>query len=622
MPGPKSESLLYGQYKYHRNGNICDSLLQYTMAYGKICCYRGVGLLFRVVVSDPKAIKHILVSKPDSFPKMPLDLFLIKRAIGNGLLVVEGSQHARQRKIISEAFHFDAISKIYPIFVQATEKLLSKWERLCSSKKSPLIDAREEFSFITLDVIGLSAFGFDFKAVEGDYSEIREAFTNIIPLAGMSLIYVILKFLPFVEFLPLSDNIIRNSAVKCIQNAVKKVIDERLHLIENGKEVPNDLLSLLLNTRQNASENEQLTEEEIMNNVQTFMLAGHETTANVLCWTFYLLSENPEFCKRLRSELWAKLQGKAPTMRQLQDKELPLLYATCKESMRLYPAAPIISRKCNEDTVLGGYLVPSGTSILISPWVLGRHPDYWERPNDFWPERWLEQSSNTDLEDNPFKWLPFIAGPRQCVGRGFAEKELMVVISLILQNFDLKVHPSCEPVIPVHQITLRPSSLKMRVTSESSEPSACEHAAAANLTVTGSRPGPRGVAEPPPAPARSVSHGVRSSCRSDRAPGPGPEPSRIHQSRIRRAARPRVRQERSLLQAPRPKHRLAPRPAAAAGPRAGRAGPAAARARRDSPGLSSQQSCHRLRSASDYAKDFVPRWGVVKSSQGVGIFCI
>ncbi|EKX35862.1 hypothetical protein GUITHDRAFT_79406 [Guillardia theta CCMP2712] len=438
--------------------------MRYTLDFGNICCYRGVGLLFRVIVSDPKAIKHILVSKPYSFPKMPLDLFLIRRAIGDGLLVAEGNQHVRQRKLISEAFHFDAISQIHPIFVQATEKLLRKWERLCSTRQEPVIDAREEFSFITLDVIGLSAFGFDFKAVEGDYSEIREAFRNIIPLAGVSLIYVILKFFPFVEYLPLPDNMIRNSAVKTIQNAVKQVIDERLHLIEKGQKVPKDLLSLLLNTRQSASEKERLTDQEIMNNVQTFMVAGHETTANVLCWTFYLLSENPEFCKRLRSEVWEKLQGKAPTMRQLQDKELPLLSATCRESMRLYPAAPIISRYCKEDTVLGGYFVPSGTSVLLSPWVLGRHPDLWERPNDFWPERWLDNSPRGVSEDNPFKWLAFLAGPRQCVGRGFAEKELMVTIALILQNFDLKVDPSCEPVTPVHQITLRPSSLKMRLT--------------------------------------------------------------------------------------------------------------------------------------------------------------
>ncbi|EKX45313.1 hypothetical protein GUITHDRAFT_152793, partial [Guillardia theta CCMP2712] len=245
IPGPKASSFFLGMYSTLRGSSPCSCELNWTRQYGKIVCYRSFGMNFRVLITDPEDMKYVLVTNPRQFPKPTREITLVRRVAGEGLLVIEGDDHARQRRIISEAFHFEAITKIYPVFVSVTEKLVKKWENLCASQPQgqPLVlDIKKEVSHLTLDVIGLSAFGFDFQSVEGGKSVVRDAFQDIMPMGGLSLRTIILRMFPILEYLPLPIIIQANKATETLRGTVRRVVQERHSQIKAGVAVDDDLL--------------------------------------------------------------------------------------------------------------------------------------------------------------------------------------------------------------------------------------------------------------------------------------------------------------------------------------------------------------------------------------------
>ncbi|EKX49432.1 hypothetical protein GUITHDRAFT_53777, partial [Guillardia theta CCMP2712] len=400
--------------------------------YGSVFCYRLIGISYRLVITDVESLKRVLISNPRDFHKPQTEIRLLRKIVGNGLLTVDGDDHVRHRKIISEAFHFDALKNLYPIFTSSTERIIRRWKRQVSlqSNKVHEIDLKSEMSCLTLDIIGLAAFGYDFNAIEGNNSELRQAYLELTPTAGSSLWMFFCRTYPLLYMLDLPSYYRERQAEKVLRSTVKKIVRERMAQGGNCK----DLLGLLIDATDNQDPDRRLSEEELIFNVQTFMVAGHETTGNALSWAIYLLAGHRENQEKLRAELSGKLQGRCPAVHELSDKHLPYLFAVMKEVLRLYPPAPITFRTTTKDEVIQGNQVDKGTIMVVSPFLLGRSLELWDRPDDFWPERWLQASPTKD-DKHPFSWIPFLAGARQCIGRNFAEKEFMAVLALLVQNF-------------------------------------------------------------------------------------------------------------------------------------------------------------------------------------------
>jgi cytochrome P450 len=225
-----------------------------------------------------------------------------------------------------------------------------------------------------------------------------------------------------------------------------------------------DLLSMLLSARDEADSKSAagvggMDDAQVRDEAMTLFLAGHETTANALAWTFALLSQHPHVERAVRSELTATLQGRTATAADL--RALPYLGAVVKESMRLYPPAWLLARRAESEDVLGGVRVPKGSVVLISPYVLHRAPHVWKNPLGFDPERFLAP----DLKLGRCDYLPFSAGPRKCIGDGFAMMEAQLVLATLLQRFSFALVPG-QALEPEPLITLRPRyGVRMRVSA-------------------------------------------------------------------------------------------------------------------------------------------------------------
>lgn len=249
------------------------------------------------------------------------------------------------------------------------------------------------------------------------------------------------------EWFPRPENIRYRHAIAEMDEAIYKLIQQR----RQSNEKTNDLLSMLMEAKDEQT-GQQMDDKLLRDEVATLMLAGHETTANALSWTWMLLSQNPAAREKLQSELNRVLQGKSPTLEDLA--QLVYTQQVMKESMRLYPPVSLLGREAAVNTQIGDYEIPQGTSIMISQWVMHRHPKYFDHPEAFQPERWTQE-----LEKQLPKgvYIPFGDGPRICIGKGFAQMEAALLLATIAQKFQIDLVAGYS-IVPQPSITLRPES--------------------------------------------------------------------------------------------------------------------------------------------------------------------
>mmetsp|Transcript_30083 Transcript_30083/g.48492 ORF Transcript_30083/g.48492 Transcript_30083/m.48492 type:complete len:528 (-) Transcript_30083:576-2159(-) len=456
IPGPKSDSIFWGHFWMIRLEEPYTWLGDWLETYGNVCCFREALFGYRVMISSVEDLKRVLVAQPKRYPKPQLETTIIRIIAGNGLLAVEGESHTRLRRIVSKAFSFDAVHKLYPTFVEQADILLSAWTQVCAANTDQgnrtILDIGSQMNYVSLDIIGLTAFGYAFESLKGAECEVRKAYNKIMPMAGnMSVIPIFLKMFPILNFLPVPSFLQVHRAQKTLQTLVRRIVDVKAARFTNISDQDlsrSDLLDLMIQSGANNNESARLSNEELADNVQTFLFAGHDTISSALSWAHYLLALNPEKRSKLRQELTDKLDGRAPTYQELADNAIPYLRAVIMEVMRLYPPLPVTVRVTTDDDSFGGYDVPRDTVLVLSPSALGRHPDLWEKPNDFIPERWFASDGSLlqGNEKHPFAWMPFLAGERSCIGRGFAEKEYMCLLAMIVQRVDLDIAPECPKI--------------------------------------------------------------------------------------------------------------------------------------------------------------------------------
>ncbi len=431
-PGPRGKPII-GNLREFRS-DILGLLETSTRAYGEIVHFR-VGPREIFLLNDPYYIQHVLQTNSRNYRK-GMALVRSKILLGEGLLTSEGDFWLQQRRLIQPAFHRKRIAAFGQIMTDCTLEMMTQWQSYIEVHQ-PLTMA-EEMMGLTLNIVCQTLFSTTITKEE--QAAVQEA------------IEIVLRFgvknatrLPFMEKLPTPGNQLAKKAIRQLDAIVYRIIRERRRYpqIDDG----NDLLTMLM-AATNADTGEAMNDRQVRDEVMTLFLAGHETTANALAWSWYLLSENPAAADQLHAELDKVLKGRLPTV----DDLLPYTQAVLQESMRLYPPAWVISRQAIGDDEIGGYPIPAGSAVILSPYVMHRNPNYWENPERFDPTRFL----GDNLQWRPhYSYFPFGGGARQCIGMNFALMEAQLVLATVAQSYRVKLVEGVK-VEPEALVTLRP----------------------------------------------------------------------------------------------------------------------------------------------------------------------
>ena len=390
-----------------------------------------LGWMRAILLNHPDFVEYVLVTNHRNFIKGPVVRDL-RQLLGNGLVTSDGDLWLRQRRLAQPAFHRDRIAALGGVMVTYTERMLATWE------DGDTRDVVQEMSRLTLANVAQTLFGADVASEADDVAAALAVVREQSDARTNSLLFL----LP--DGIPTPGNLRLRKAVRRLDAIVDGIITQRR---ASGEE-RSDLLSLLLHAQE--EDGSRLSDQQLRDEAKTFLLAGHDTTALALSWTWYLLSQYPEVEAKLIAELRAVLGGRAPTVADLP--QLRYTERVVSEALRLYPPSWALARAALRDCQIGGYRVPAGTIVLMSQWVMHRDPRYFDRPEAFDPDRWADGLANR-LPRHAY--FPFGAGPRLCIGNAFAMMEACLQLATIAQQFRLTLVPG-HPVTPRPDVVLRP----------------------------------------------------------------------------------------------------------------------------------------------------------------------
>lgn len=428
-PGPKG-SLLGGNFMAFRRDSL--GYLQRAVAEHGDVVYLRFGPQDVFFLAHPDHVREVLVTRHQSFMKGRA-LQRAKRLLGEGLLTSEGEFHRRQRRLAQPAFHRARINSYGAVMTSSAARSAARW------RDGEQLDVSQEMMRLTLAIVARTLFDAD---VESEADEIGAALTSVIELFD----FLLLPFSELLEKLPLPQARRFQRAKERLDATIYRIIEER----RRSGEDRGDLLSMLLSARDEEGDGGRMTDEQVRDEVMTIFLAGHETTANALTWTWYLLSEHPSVETRLHEELDAVLAGREPTV-----EDVPRLRYTemvVAESMRLYPPAWAVGRLALHELEIGGYLISPKALVLLSPYVTQRDARFFPEPARFDPERWMPEAREARPQ---FSYFPFGGGPRRCIGEGFAWMEAILLVASFARRWRMRLVPG-HPVAPRAVITLRP----------------------------------------------------------------------------------------------------------------------------------------------------------------------
>jgi len=424
-----------------------------------------------VLLMHPEDIRRMLVTEQRSFSKGP-SLGLTRVLLGNGLLTNEGEAHLRQRRLVQPAFHKERLAAYGALMARYAERAGERW------RHGAVIDAHAEMSRLTLSIASKALFDVD---VEEEVRDIGQALDLSLRLFG----YAILPFGWLIQYLPLPWVRTMHRARRRMDEFIARLIRERrASATERG-----DLLSMLIAARDAEGDGGGMSDRQLRDEIVTLLMAGHETTANALTWTWFLLSRNPHVEAELHAELDRVLGGRRPEVSDLP--QLTYTRSVLAESMRLYPPAWILERFALQEFEAGGYTIRRGSIVLASQYLVHRDPRWWPEPERFDPDRWL--SPEQQQARPKFAYFPFGGGTRICVGEHFAWMEGTLVLATLAQRWRLRFEGEADPV-PEPLVTLRPKGgLPVRVLARGGvSASAGGRRHGAGRCVTRDRPAPGG----------------------------------------------------------------------------------------------------------------------------------
>lgn len=409
---------------------------------GDIGTYR-VGPRTIVLLNAPELAHEVLVEQAESFEKPGILRVLARPVLGNGLLTSDNAFHRRQRRMVAPAFQHRRIAAYADVMAEYAEQIQQRWQA-----GSP-IDVSREMMRLTLWIVGKTLFDAN---VLGEAEELGQA----LEIALRNFNSQLSAFIPLPPTWPTPRNRRAMRATARLDETVYRIIRERRAAGDDR----GDLLSMLLQTSYE-DDGSFMTDLQVHDEAMTLFLAGHETTANALAWSWYLLAKHPAIYARMRQEAQIVLAGRTPGYADLQ--QLPYTLQVLKEAMRLFPPAPAIGREAAREVVIGGHRIPAGTTVIISPYALHRRTDTFPDPERFDPDRWTPEN---EARLPRHAYLPFGGGPRICIGNHFALMEGHIVLATLAQrvNFELVKR---QRIVPEPLITLRPRyGIQMNVRRE------------------------------------------------------------------------------------------------------------------------------------------------------------
>ena len=415
--------------------------LNVARQFGDIAHYH-VGPLHVYQLNHPDFARQILVEQPEKFHKPRLLKRAFRPFAGEGLLTSDGVLWKQQRKLMQPAFHHTQLATYGTVMVGYALHMIDSFEN------EKVLEINAEMAKLTLGVVVKSLFGAD---VTREAEEVGRRMIAVLDAANQRLNSI----LRIPSWVPTSRNLREKRALARLDGMLHTLIATRRASRENL----DDLLSVLL-TATDEESGAQMSDRQLRDEMMTLFLAGHETTATALTWTWYLLSQHPEIEERLQGELHQVLRGRTPTAADLTN--LPYTEMVVREAMRLYPPAPGLAREPIEDVKIGGYNVPKGSLVTINTYALQRDARFFDEPERFNPERfaggWEERIPR-------YAYLPFGGGPRVCIGNGFAMMEARLILATVAQRCQLSLEPGQE-VLPIQLVTLRPRNgvrMKLKV---------------------------------------------------------------------------------------------------------------------------------------------------------------
>lgn len=443
-PGPKPRFPLenLARFRNDRLGFLLD-----LASYGDVSHLAMRDRHF-YLLNHPDLVQDVLVTNDRLFVKSRA-LQIARRLLGDGLLTSEGEFHLRQRRLVQPAFHRQRIAAYGKVMADYAAQTSARW----SAQGTTLaVDMSQEMMRLTLAIVGKALFDAD---VEEEAPEIGQALTEALHAFNRTL----LPGGELLEKLPLPANQRAEEARQRLDDTIYRIIRQRRDRAEDR----GDLLSMLLAARDETPGDPHaappaashfthtgMTDPQVRDEAMTLFLAGHETTANALAWTWYLLSQNPAEERQLHAELDRALGGRPPTIDDLPD--LPYTRMVLSEAMRLYPPAYVIGRQAVEDYEALGYAIPAGSTVFVSQYVMHRDPRYWFDAERFDPNRWTPDAQARRAK---FTYFPFGAGSRVCIGESFAWTEGLLVLATLAQHWQARLVLG-HPVTPEPLITLRP----------------------------------------------------------------------------------------------------------------------------------------------------------------------
>ncbi len=411
-------------------------MLRNLHAYDPVAQLRIFGRRIYAVY-HPDGIKHILLDNHANYRKGPV-FDPICNIAGNGLFTSDGDLWLRQRRMMQPAFHRQRIAGFGQVMTSQAERMLTRWDAAFAANPNSPTDVSAEMVHLTMSVVSEAMFG---AAVEDETNAVSQAIQ-----VGLDDIQFRFDrpYYPSLRW-PLPHNRRVQAAIRTLDKVVFEIIERR----RNSGEETDDLLGMLMAARDEGGDL-GMDDRQLRDEVITIFIAGHETTARLLTWVFYLLDRNPEVEAQLHEELAAALGGRTPTV-----DDLPHLGYTRRlidETLRLYPPVWVTNRQALADDTVMGHRIPAGALVSISPYAAHRHPDFWSAPERFDPERFSpEQAAGR----HRFAYLPFGGGPRLCIGNTFALTEAALVLATVAQRYRLRLLPNSRvEVLP--QATLQP----------------------------------------------------------------------------------------------------------------------------------------------------------------------
>ncbi len=424
-PGPRGWPLIGVMQDVRKDG---PAFLQRMAAeYGDVVYLPTAGQHV-YFLNHPDFVREVLVTQQHKFKKSRM-LERARVLLGDGLLTSEGKFHLRQRRLVQPAFHRDRLVGYGNTMVQRACAAQERW------RSGSQLDVSSEMMRLTMDIVSRTLFSAE---VEGEADEIADALNGVFGLFDM----ILLPFSEYLEKLPLPMMRRFHAARERLDATIYRLIRER----RASGEDKGDLLSMLLLAQDEEGEG-SMDDKQVRDEVLTLFLAGHETTANALTWTWYLLSQNREAEARFHAEIDGL--GRVPTVDDVA--ELRYTGAVFAEGLRMFPPAWAIGRRALEDVEFGGYRIPKGCVVLLSPYVTQRDPRWFKGAEEFRPERWLED----DAARPKFAYFPFGGGSRVCIGERFAGMEGVLLLAAIGQKWAFDLVPG-HRVERKAQITLRP----------------------------------------------------------------------------------------------------------------------------------------------------------------------